>query len=82
MASIGVVHLDRDCSDSFVWVEHHSDLAAHGSGGQVVREAASDGTGGSVWSHDLAPLDSESSVIDGALDFLDVGDSLSFVELG
>ena len=70
------------CSDSLVWIEHDSHLAAHSLWWQVVREVASDGAGIAVWGHYFTPLHSEPGVIDGVLNFLNVSNFLSLVELG
>ena len=69
-------------SNGLVWVEHDSDYTAHGLWWQVLSEAASDGTSITVWAHHFAPLYSESSVIDGGLNFLNVTNFLSCIKLG
>ena len=69
-------------SDSFVWVEHNSDVGTDGASSDVGVELDSNHTGGSVGVHDLTPHDSISGVVGGVLDLVNVGDSLSHVPLG
>ena len=75
------LYLDYLRSDRLVWVQHDSDLAAHGFWWQVGREVASHNAGVTMWAHDLAPLYSEPGVIDGGLNFLNVANFLSCVKL-
>ena len=70
-------YLDYLRSNRLVWVQHHSDLAAHGLWWQVVREVASNSASVTMWTHNLAPLYSEPGVIDGGLNFLNVTNFLS-----
>jgi len=69
-------------SDSFVWVEHNSDVGTDGTSSDVGVELDSNHTGSSVGVHNLTPGDSISGVVGGVLDLVNVGDSLSHVPLG
>ena len=69
-------------SNGLVGVEHDSDGATHGLGWEVWMELASDSSNIAVRTHDFAPLDSEPSVIDGVLYFLNVCNFLSLIEFG
>ena len=68
------------CSDRSVGVEHHAELAAHGTWWQVVGKFGLDEARLSVGGGDFAP----NAFVRGALSFVvsfeDVGDALSHVE--
>ena len=69
-------------SDGFVWVEHDSDDGVSGAAGDVLVEFDSNHAGVSVSGHDGAPSHSVSSVVRSGFDLVDIGNSLTKVELG
>lgn len=62
-------------------VEHHANLGAESSGGEVASEGGADDAGVSVLGDDLAPPDSISCVVLHSFGLVDVGNLLSKVEL-
>ena len=69
-------------SDSLVGVKHHSNSAAHGSGGQVLLERDTNGSVVAVAGNNFAPSALVSLAGLGALALVNVSDALSMVEFG
>ena len=69
-------------SDLFVGVEHNSEGATHGSGGEVLGESDTDTAVVAVGGNDFAPGASVSLAGGGGFALVNVCNALSMVELG
>ena len=65
-----------------VWVEHDSDVGTSSASSDVLGELDSNHAVVSMGAHDGTPLDSISGVVGGGFNLVDIGNSLTHVELG